>query len=48
VIAGRGTQAQPLDLQANHIIYKDIAIESQLLKAISAAFGEPVGVSLEP
>jgi CheY-like chemotaxis protein len=48
VIAGRGAQTGPLDIQASQIIYKDIEIESQLLKAISAAFGEPVGsLSLE-
>jgi CheY-like chemotaxis protein len=40
VIAGRNTQTGPIDARASYVIYKDIAIESQLSKALMSALGD--------
>ena len=42
VLAGRRSTSSEAEKQANFVIHKDIAIESQLSKALNAALGEEV------
>lgn len=44
VLAGRATSGENPETRADYVIYKDIDIEEQLLKALNALLGRSAGV----